>query len=127
MSTTPRRLVGAERREEDLAETSLRPQRLSEFIGQQQARANLQVFIDAARARIDDLKKQQASRAPGTVGSMLRCEDLTDRKACELDTLCSWADNRKQCERKSGSLAEAMLSPPKAESQTPCAACDTAN
>ena len=56
MSTTPRRLVAPERREEDLAETSLRPQRLSEFIGQQQARANLTVFIEAARARNEALE-----------------------------------------------------------------------
>ena len=55
MSTTPRRLIAPERREEDLAETSLRPQRLSEFIGQQQARANLTVFIEAARARNEAL------------------------------------------------------------------------
>ena len=55
MSTPPRRLVQPERREEDLAETSLRPQRLSEFIGQQQARANLTVFIEAARARNEAL------------------------------------------------------------------------
>jgi Holliday junction DNA helicase RuvB len=55
VSTTPRRLVTPERREEDLAETSLRPQRLSEFIGQQQARANLSIFIDAARARNEAL------------------------------------------------------------------------
>jgi holliday junction DNA helicase RuvB len=55
VSTTPRRLVAPERREEDLAETSLRPQRLSEFIGQQQARANLTVFIEAARARNEAL------------------------------------------------------------------------
>ena len=55
MSTTPRRLVAAERREEDAAETSLRPQRLSEFIGQQQARANLSMFIEAARARNEAL------------------------------------------------------------------------
>jgi Holliday junction DNA helicase RuvB len=55
VSTTPRRLVAPERREEDLAETSLRPQRLSEFIGQQQARANLMVFIEAARARNEAL------------------------------------------------------------------------
>jgi Holliday junction DNA helicase RuvB len=41
----------AERRDEDSAETSLRPQRLTEFIGQQQARSNLSVFIEAARAR----------------------------------------------------------------------------
>jgi holliday junction DNA helicase RuvB len=51
LSTSPRRLVSAERRDEDIAETSLRPQRLSEFIGQQQARANLSVFIEAARKR----------------------------------------------------------------------------
>jgi len=52
---TPRRLVSAERREEDTAETSLRPQQLSDFIGQAQARANLSVFIEAARARKDAL------------------------------------------------------------------------
>src|SRR5258706_2509735 len=55
MSTTPRRLVGAERREEDVADASLRPQRLSEFVGQQQARANLSVFIEAARGRREAL------------------------------------------------------------------------
>ena len=54
MSTPPRRLVTPERREDD-AEASLRPQRLSEFIGQQQARANLAVFIEAARARKEAL------------------------------------------------------------------------
>ena len=55
MSTTPRRLVTAERRDEDTAETSLRPQRLSEFIGQQQARSNLAVFIEAAKTRKEAL------------------------------------------------------------------------
>ena len=54
MSTPPRRLVTPERREDD-AEASLRPQRLGEFIGQQQARANLAVFIEAARARKEAL------------------------------------------------------------------------
>jgi Holliday junction DNA helicase RuvB len=53
--TPPRRLVMPERRDDDSAETSLRPQRLSEFIGQQQARANLAVFIEAARARREAL------------------------------------------------------------------------
>jgi Holliday junction DNA helicase RuvB len=55
VGTTPRRLVTAERREDDASETSLRPQRLSEFIGQEQARANLSVFIEAARARNEPL------------------------------------------------------------------------
>jgi Holliday junction DNA helicase RuvB len=55
MTPTPRRLVAAERREEDAAEASLRPQKLSEFIGQAQARSNLRVFIEAARARQEAL------------------------------------------------------------------------
>jgi holliday junction DNA helicase RuvB len=55
LSTTPRRLVTAERRDDDAADTSLRPQRLSEFIGQQQARSNLSVFIEAARVRKEAL------------------------------------------------------------------------
>ena len=56
MSPTPRRLVTAERRDDDdAAEGSLRPQRLTEFVGQQQARSNLSVFIEAARARREPL------------------------------------------------------------------------
>jgi Holliday junction DNA helicase RuvB len=48
--------VTAERREDDdAAEGSLRPQRLTEFVGQQQARSNLSVFIEAARARREPL------------------------------------------------------------------------
>ncbi|MFT0859119.1 Holliday junction branch migration DNA helicase RuvB [Ancylobacter sp. G4_0304] len=49
MST--KRLVAPDKREEDLAEASLRPQNLVEFVGQEQARANLDVFIKAAKAR----------------------------------------------------------------------------
>ena len=52
---SPPRLVTAERRDEDSAESSLRPQRLTEVIGQQQARSNLSVFIEAARARHEPL------------------------------------------------------------------------
>ena len=55
MTTTPRRLVTAERREDDAADSSLRPQRLAEFIGQQQARSNLSVFIEAAKTRKEAL------------------------------------------------------------------------
>jgi len=51
----PARLVTAERRDDDAADSSLRPQRLAEFIGQQQARANLGVFIEAARKRKEAL------------------------------------------------------------------------
>ena len=55
MTNAPRRLVTAERREEDAADSSLRPQRLAEFVGQQQARSNLAVFIEAAKTRKEAL------------------------------------------------------------------------
>ena len=50
----PCRLMSADRRDGD-ADVSLRPQRLSEFVGQQKACANLSVFIEAARARKEAL------------------------------------------------------------------------
>jgi Holliday junction DNA helicase RuvB len=54
VSTTPRSLIAAEKRDDDV-DASLRPQRLSEFIGQEKARANLRVFIQAARGRNEAL------------------------------------------------------------------------
>src|ERR1700751_937728 len=47
----PSRIVTPERRADDIGDTALRPQLLSEFVGQQQARANLSIFIEAARKR----------------------------------------------------------------------------
>jgi Holliday junction DNA helicase RuvB len=52
--SAPRRLVTPERREDD-TDASLRPLVLSDFVGQAQARANLQVFIGAAKTRGDAL------------------------------------------------------------------------
>jgi Holliday junction DNA helicase RuvB len=48
------RLVAADKRDDDV-DAHLRPQRLAEFIGQEKARANLAVFIEAARARKEAL------------------------------------------------------------------------
>src|SRR5213082_116865 len=53
--SAPRRLVTAERREDDVVEAPLRPQRLDEFIGQAQARSNLEVYIAAAKSRREAL------------------------------------------------------------------------
>jgi holliday junction DNA helicase RuvB len=50
----PRRLVSPEKRQDD-SDASLRPLALDEFVGQRQARSNLQVFIDAAKVRGDAL------------------------------------------------------------------------
>jgi holliday junction DNA helicase RuvB len=60
-----RRLLTPERRDDDQAEVSLRPQRLSEFIGQPQARANLSVFIEAARGRKEALDHVLLVGPPG--------------------------------------------------------------
>ncbi|MCB1382747.1 MAG: AAA family ATPase, partial [Notoacmeibacter sp.] len=48
------RLLSADKRGEDL-DTSLRPQTLDDFTGQAAARANLKVFIEAAKARKEAL------------------------------------------------------------------------
>ena len=51
MSEEEERLVGGKEGLSDTLDVGLRPQSLKEFIGQQQARENLEVFIGAARAR----------------------------------------------------------------------------
>ncbi|HEY7459868.1 MAG TPA: Holliday junction branch migration DNA helicase RuvB [Xanthobacteraceae bacterium] len=61
----PPRLVTPERRDDDTAELSLRPQRLDEFIGQAKARANLRVFVEAARARKEALDHVLLVGPPG--------------------------------------------------------------
>jgi Holliday junction DNA helicase RuvB len=60
-----RPLVSPERRDEDQAEASLRPQRLSEFIGQEKACSNLKVFIEAARTRKEALDHVLLVGPPG--------------------------------------------------------------
>src|SRR5437762_4671899 len=59
------RLVAPERGEDDTLEASLRPKRLAEFVGQAQAKANLSVFIDAAKARGEALDHVLFSGPPG--------------------------------------------------------------
>ena len=59
------RLVSGAKREVDALETSIRPQSLDEFIGQEQARANLRVFIQAAKTRGDALDHVLFAGPPG--------------------------------------------------------------
>src|SRR6201992_721111 len=47
----PSPIVTPERRRHDGGDTAMRPQLLAEFVGQAQARANLSIFIEAARKR----------------------------------------------------------------------------
>jgi Holliday junction DNA helicase RuvB len=59
------RLVGAEAQDEDAGGANLRPRSLREFIGQRQARENLQVFIEAARSRSEALDHVLLFGPPG--------------------------------------------------------------
>ncbi|MGH6934235.1 MAG: Holliday junction branch migration DNA helicase RuvB [Dongiaceae bacterium] len=62
---TDARMVTAAPIADDEAEASLRPRSLGEFIGQEQLRANLGVFIAAARSRRDALDHVLLSGPPG--------------------------------------------------------------
>ncbi|AZG76118.1 Holliday junction branch migration DNA helicase RuvB [Methylocystis rosea] len=61
---TPARLVSPEQRDDD-ADASLRPLSLSDFTGQEAARANLKVFIEAAKTRGDALDHVLLVGPPG--------------------------------------------------------------
>jgi len=60
-----KRVVAAEARSDDAGETSFRPLTLDEFVGQAQLRANLRVFIEAARSRGEPLDHVLLSGPPG--------------------------------------------------------------
>src|ERR1700688_1914893 len=59
------RLVTPERSEDDTLEASLRPKRLADFVGQQQACENLSIFIQAAKTRQEALDHVLFSGPPG--------------------------------------------------------------
>ena len=59
------RAVSPERRDEDAAEASLRPQTLADFTGQKASRENLAVFIQAANARREALDHVLLHGPPG--------------------------------------------------------------
>ena len=59
------RVLASDKRNDDQPEAALRPQTLAEFIGQEKVRANLKVFIDAARARREALDHVLFAGPPG--------------------------------------------------------------
>ncbi len=59
------RLVSSARKDVDAFEATIRPQSLDDFVGQEQARANLRVFIAAARGRGDALDHVLFAGPPG--------------------------------------------------------------
>ncbi len=64
MPAQPRRLITPEKRADD-RDASIRPLRLADFTGQEAARKNLQVFIDAARSRGEALDHVLLVGPPG--------------------------------------------------------------
>ncbi len=59
------RLVGLEQSQEDFDETSLRPRKFSDYIGQNKVKENLMVFIEAAKRRKEALDHVLLYGPPG--------------------------------------------------------------
>lgn len=59
------RIVSSRALQEDDAETSLRPKRMDEYIGQSKAKGNLAIFIEAARQRSEPLDHTLLYGPPG--------------------------------------------------------------
>ena len=72
------RLMGASYLGEDFEEVSLRPRRFDDFVGQEKARANLSVFIEAAKQRGEPLDHVLLYGPPGlgktTLASIIASE-----------------------------------------------------
>ena len=64
MATDPARISTPERQPEDV-DAALRPKTLDEFIGQQGARENLRIFVNAAKARGEALDHVLLHGPPG--------------------------------------------------------------
>jgi Holliday junction DNA helicase RuvB len=79
------RLIESAKRAEDLSDTAMRPSYFDDFIGQEQAKSNLRVFIEAARVRREALDHVLLYGPPGlgktTIAQIISRELGTNFKA----------------------------------------------
>ncbi|UFS69088.1 Holliday junction branch migration DNA helicase RuvB [Geomonas sp. RF6] len=72
------RTISPHKTEEDLFESSLRPRALNDYVGQEKAKSNLALFIDAARGRSEALDHVLLYGPPGlgktTLANIIACE-----------------------------------------------------
>ena len=72
------RTITAEKTEDDLLEATLRPRALDDYVGQEKAKGNLGLFIDAARGRGEALDHVLLYGPPGlgktTLANIIACE-----------------------------------------------------
>lgn len=86
MSLSPR-LIAPEKRGED-ADQTLRPQTLADFVGQAAVRANLKVFIEAAKGRNEALDHVLFVGPPGLGKTTLAQIDHPGRCGCDSRDWC---------------------------------------